>query len=196
MPKSKKPQQKQQHQHQSKLQSPAATAPRVAPAAPPAAVAAPSVGERLSLLRHTREQRYAAAAYERVTAFLLEHQANPEACKKYRSIVLSAPALIRSAGLAQALAFLAVRPEPNQSRLVGDLAAIVGRGEQHDTQPSSGGERSAEALLTQSHGGPNSSLQEYMLLTRQSLEALLWVRRFVQHHIADDGSLQHLQVRP
>jgi CRISPR/Cas system CMR-associated protein Cmr5 small subunit len=184
MPKGKKP--RIQHQHQPERQAPVATPPGAAPTAAPTA-ASPASSASDTLLRQTREQRYAADVYERLTTFLRDPKTDKETCKKYRSIVLSAPALIRNAGLAQALVFLATR-EATQSRLVDDLAAIV-LGQDKQGKPAT-----ADALLKQSRGGPSSTLTEYMLLTRQTLDALLWLRRYVQHHIANDGGIQHLDM--
>jgi CRISPR-associated protein Cmr5 len=118
-------------------------------------------------IHHTREQLYAAAVYEQFEQFLKQNRSIDDR-KKYRSIILAAPALVHNAGLAQALAFIASRNEPLQCRLVADIAGVVL------------GVRDGAQLLERSRGGTDGSLRDYMLLTRQVLAALLWYRRYAQ----------------
>jgi CRISPR-associated protein Cmr5 len=72
------------------------------------------------------------------------------------------PILVRSAGLAQALAFLETRTPHGHCQLLKDLAATVGE---------------PETLAQKARTAP---LNEYIYLTRQVMAALLWYKRFAQ----------------
>ncbi|MBP1468455.1 type III-B CRISPR module-associated protein Cmr5 [Candidatus Chloroploca sp. M-50] len=119
----------------------------------------------------TRNQRLAATIYAQV-APLKDH---PEKTK-YGSMAHQLPVLIQTAGLAQALTFVAAKGNAKKTddqdayfRLLRDLAHVVldGPAEQ----------RTRAALLQRSREAP---LGAYMLLTRRTLEALLWYKRFAQ----------------
>ncbi|PDW04675.1 type III-B CRISPR module-associated protein Cmr5 [Candidatus Viridilinea mediisalina] len=114
---------------------------------------------------HTRDQKLAAAVYERVTAF---KQQGGDA-QKYGSMAHKLPVLIRTAGLAQALAFVEARNDVHQLQLISDLAAAI-------QQP---------ALVVRSR---QAQLGEYMLLTREALAALLWFKRFAQSVLKIDDA--------
>jgi len=117
----------------------------------------------------TRQQQYASSAYTRVENVLVtaedeQHTENAFNPKRYGSFAHRLPVLIRSAGLAQALAYVDARGKTEGKRLLDDLAIVVGlnnRGE----------------LITQSR---TTTLLEYMYLTDQCLDALLWFKRFAQ----------------
>jgi len=106
----------------------------------------------------TRDQEYAATIYEQVEGVRDAER------KKYGSMAHTLPVLIRTAGLAQALAFVEARGEQPQRLLLDHLATAVGAGTRQDLQVRS---RTAELGL-------------YMLLTREVLAALLWYKRFAQ----------------
>lgn len=120
---------------------------------------------------HSRDQEYAAQVFGQVEK-LLERQRKEQ--KQYGSIAHKLPVLIRSAGLAQALAFVAATAkrgkdaETNkwtpQQQLLDDLAQVLKL-------------QSAKELLTQSR---SVSLDEYMFLTQNALAALLWFKRYAQ----------------
>jgi CRISPR-associated protein Cmr5 len=112
----------------------------------------------------TRDQRYAIAAHEKVSAIKEQYKDQPEAVKPYGAMSHKLPILIRTAGLSQALTFVDARGKPIQKTLLKDLAETIG---QSDT----------DAFLRQAR---TAGLKEYMLLTRQSLDALLWYKRFAQ----------------
>jgi len=80
------------------------------------------------------------------------------------------PVLIRTAGLSQALGFVAARGNLMHLRLVQDLAATLGRRD----------------LPGDSRMAPN--LQAYMRLTQETLDALLWYKRFAQSVLKVDAS--------
>jgi CRISPR-associated protein Cmr5 len=106
----------------------------------------------------TRDQKYAADVYKRVSEVKKEGKAFYEG---YGAMSHQLPILIHTAGLAQALAFVESRKEPQQ-RLLADLAETVGK-------KGTLLERAREAKLS-----------EYMYLTQQVLAALLWYKRFAQ----------------
>lgn len=106
----------------------------------------------------TREQRYAAAI------FTLIERVGEGKKKAYGSMAHQLPVLIRTAGLAQALAFVDGRRDDSQKLLLSDLAMVIGYA------------TSAE-LLQKSR---DCSLAEYMRLTQDALMALVWFKRFAQ----------------
>lgn len=87
-------------------------------------------------------------------------------------MALKLPALIRSAGLVQALAFVEARGSDGPKRLVDDLARTLG-------------ESDRSALLEESR---TAGLPQYMYLSTQVLEALLWFRRAVQSQLGADDT--------
>lgn len=111
----------------------------------------------------TREQRYAKEVFKQV------QQVPPEQHEGYKSAAQGLAALIRSAGLAQALAFTATQDAAHQ-KLLQDLAVVVGI----TSQP---GQESIQELVKRSLEIP---LGEYMRLTWQINDALLWYKRFAE----------------
>jgi len=110
----------------------------------------------------TRDQKYATKAFEQVSdVFRNMSEVNR---KKYGAMAHKLPVLIRTAGLAQALAFVDSRSEEPQKRLLEHLAEAVGAGTKADLL-----NRSRTALLA-----------EYMRLTQEVVAALLWYKRFAQ----------------
>lgn len=106
----------------------------------------------------TRNQEYAAQIFEQVK------QVGEDERKKYGSLAHRLPVLIRTAGLAQALAFVEARGGAAGRKLLRDIAAVVN-------------EVNEEKLLARSR---TAELPEYMLLTRNVLAALAWYKRFAQ----------------
>ena len=116
----------------------------------------------------TREQQRAILAHQQVKAFT-------EACdlpaqKKYRSITLKAQALIRNAGLCQALHFIHGKSE---------FRPLLGHLQQHLEQ--------ARVI-----SGPNfltdlreADLPLYLRATREALQCLVWQCRMVQSLIEE-----------
>lgn len=114
----------------------------------------------------TRDQKLAAAVFERVSKYKSRDKA---AKQKYGSMAHKLPVLIRTAGLAQALAFVEARGDAEQQRLLSHLAEVMGRGN----------------LVELSRSVP---LAEYVLLTREALAALLWFKRFAQSVLEVEAS--------
>lgn len=106
----------------------------------------------------TRNQEYAAKIFEQVM------RVGEEQRRKYGSLAHRLPVLIRTAGLAQALAFVDARGDTAGKILLDDIAAILKL-------------ENKEKLLECSR---EAELPEYMRLTRYVLIALTWYKRFAQ----------------
>ena len=109
----------------------------------------------------TRDQEYAAQIFQQVQE-VASWEAKEK--KKYGSMAHKLPVLIRSAGLVQALAFVAARGNSSQQRLLEHVAVVVGEG-------------NAAQLLSRSR---TADLAPYMALTQRVIAALLWYKRFAQ----------------
>lgn len=102
----------------------------------------------------TLQQQFAAEVYERICRV-------PEAdATKYGTMAMKLPVMVRSAGLVQALAFVEAKKE---QALLDDLSQVV----LEDNQ----------SLLERSRA---ADLSEYMYLTRRTLLALEWFKRYAQ----------------
>jgi CRISPR-associated protein Cmr5 len=112
-----------------------------------------------------RDQDRARLAFEHVSRY--EPQ-SPQA-KKYASMVHALPALLRSAGLCQALHFVASRKNESQRALLEDLARQLRRVNERST--------SGEALLALAR---EADLTEYLRLTQEAIACSSWYRRLVQ----------------
>lgn len=144
----------------------------------------------------TREQRYALRTMTRMEAVVQQ----PQAVKtQYGALCHKLPVLIHSAGLVQALAFLYSRtPEPSRTaqspgktarndedlqrmssahhQLLMDLAWVLA----DDDHGCSAGELLVRAQTVH--------LTEYMQLTRLSLAALVWFKRYAQSLLQVEAS--------
>lgn len=107
------------------------------------------------------QQIYAQSAYENVKQY---EDADKKVRKAYGSMAHKLPVLVRQAGLIQAIAYVATRGKDVQKQLLDHLAKTLGF-------------EGRDALY---HQARTASLQEYMLLTRQTLWALEWYKRFAQ----------------
>lgn len=110
----------------------------------------------------TRDQKMAGAIFEQVLE--IQGGTNGELKRQYRTMALKLPALVRSAGLVQALTFVDTRGDEGSRHLLNHLADALGKADRN-------------ALLRESR---ELSLPGYMYLTQQVLAALLWHRRFAQ----------------
>ncbi len=106
-----------------------------------------------------RTQAYAKRAYP-----LIEGKIGSAEEAKYRTLALRFPAMILQSGLAQAIGFLMAKGEPEHDLMLEDIAQIL-------QYPN--GRTLHEAIL-------KSQLQEYQLLTRRTLEATAWLKRYTQ----------------
>jgi CRISPR-associated protein Cmr5 len=107
----------------------------------------------------SRKQRLAKAIWGK-----FEHQTD----KKYGTWAHKLPVLIRSAGLAQALAFVVSKTKENtpERTMLNDFANVV-----------SSPHQTLEAFTSHVR---TANLQEYMRLTRLSLEVCVWFKRFTE----------------
>ena len=117
----------------------------------------------------TRSQKFASSIHAKVSelatpAEVSAGQKQKSRAKKYGAMAHKLPVLIRTAGLAQALAFVEASGEKMHQKLLQDLSEIVTPGRN----------------LSEICRSTETSLQEYMRLTRAALEALLWFKRFAQ----------------
>lgn len=117
----------------------------------------------------TRDQEYAISAYERVT---IASKKEKKFYETYGAMTHKLAILIRKAGLAQALSFVEAKAKdkPAYSSLLADLKATVKRNENLATLA-----RSVE-------------LADYILLTKQVMDALLWYKRFAQSVLGIDAT--------
>src|SRR4051812_38159308 len=88
---------------------------------------------------------------------------------KYASIVHAMPALLRSAGLSQALHFVRSRKDKDQQLFLDHLAAQLKRVDADID--------ARESLLANVRG---ANLSSYLRLTQEALACVNWYRRFVQ----------------
>lgn len=109
----------------------------------------------------TREQRYASGVYELMSRTVARDDMYKQA---YGSMAHQLPVLIRTAGLAQALEFVATRTQDAQKDLLRDLALVLQFSKEGD-------------LLAASR---SVTLGSYMRLTHEVLHALLWFKRYAQ----------------
>ena len=114
----------------------------------------------------TRDQRYAEKIFGQVSQLLQKPKSEQ---KQYGSMAHKLPVLIRTAGLAQALAFVAVSKKLPHKQLLEDLAQAIAH--------LNGGQQTAAQFWEKCRTAP---LGDYMKLTHEALAALLWYKRFAQ----------------
>lgn len=118
----------------------------------------------------TRDQERAKLIFEQVSAVPTEDR------KRYGAMAQQLPILVRTAGLCQALEFVATRKKDYDNLLLDHLAAAVyPPPAPSDSNRVLRGDR--EALLRNSR---TADLQKYMWLTREVLAGLTWYKRFAQ----------------
>lgn len=118
-------------------------------------------------MQQTRDQKYATKIFQKVEEVEQKTREKTKENKVYRdaygSMAHKLPVLIRTAGLAQALAFVQARGKEPHQELLKHLSQVVRDGK--------------EDLCAQSR---NADLAEYMRLTHETLAAMLWFKRFAQ----------------
>jgi len=115
----------------------------------------------------TREQEWAQSAYDKVRHRQKEDRSWKD---KYVSQVKGFPQLVKTSGLAQAIAFVDSRGEEPQRAFLHDVAATLGY-------------ESVEALEERARKAP---LADYIHLTRQVLGVAQWYRRYADIIFADE----------
>ncbi len=96
--------------------------------------------------------------------------------KKYASIVHAMPALLRSAGLSQALHFVLSRKERDQQIFLDHLASQMTRVDPQIVNRAT--------LLDKVR---SAELSAYLRLTQEALACVVWYRRFVQGELGLDA---------
>lgn len=114
----------------------------------------------------TAEQHRAMLAFSHVNAI---KQLDEKRRKKYASMVHTMPALLRSAGLCQAMHFVASRNNGDQRVLLNHFAEQLRRVVNQISNP--------DALLDKVRG---ANLSAYFRLTHEALAVADWYRRMVQ----------------
>lgn len=112
----------------------------------------------------TRDQEYAQKIYEQVTA--IDREASEDDKKKYGTMALKLPVMVRTAGLVQSIAFVQARNKEGTfpRKLLDHVAETTGHG-------------SVNGLF---QAAQRAELAEYMLLTQQVMDVLRWYKRFAQ----------------
>ena len=113
---------------------------------------------------HTLQQEYAQNVYKKVEGFGQRYSKDTRERTQYGAMAHKFPVLVRQAGLIQALAFVYTRGKDAHKMLLEDLAQVVAG-------------QSAEDFVRQCR---EADLTAYMWLTRQTLSALEWFKRFAQ----------------
>jgi CRISPR-associated protein Cmr5 len=114
----------------------------------------------------TLDQQRAMLAFEHITAI---KELSEDKRKKYASMVHAMPALLRNAGLSQALHFVSSRKDETQWELLDHLAVQLKR-----VDPNI---KNKESLLDESR---KAKLSVYLRLTHEALACVNWYRRLVQ----------------
>lgn len=115
----------------------------------------------------TNQQKYAEEVHKLISVYAQKYPQEDDSARiKYGSMALKLPVLVKTAGLVQALAFVDMKSasEKSYTDLLEHLAKVVGVKNKAD-------------LLKQSR---TDDLQGYIHLTRQTLTALDWFKRFSQ----------------
>lgn len=115
----------------------------------------------------TIEQEFAEKVYRKVEAHIGKTDAN-----QYGGMAHKLPILVRTAGLAEALAFVESRGKDSHKALLEDLAQVVSDKHMKDF---------GEEIRT-------AELQTYVYLTRRTMLALKWFKRFAQSVLGVDAT--------
>lgn len=91
---------------------------------------------------------------------------------KYRTLVLNFPTMVLQSGLAQAIGFLVAKNKPEHNILLEHLAQLLG----YQNQVKQLHEDVRESDITQ-----------YQLLTRKTIEASSWLKRYTQALLGKQG---------
>ena len=110
-------------------------------------------------MMETRSQRYAKAAIKKIEAVLGQNEE-----KAYGALALRFPVMVLQGGLSQATGFLLAKGKAHHLRFLNDLAGILG----HDD-----GKKLHEKIIA-------SNLADYQQLTRNTLDAAAWMKRYAQ----------------
>ena len=112
-----------------------------------------------------RTHQVSRKAYERVDA-----RREAQNKKKYGALAHKLPSMILTNGLAQATGFLLAKGESEHCALLNDLNAVL---RVTNTSTADDGPALHQQVI-------DSNLSQTLLLTRRSLEASGWIKRYVQ----------------
>ncbi|WP_457637906.1 type III-B CRISPR module-associated protein Cmr5 [Oceanithermus sp.] len=118
----------------------------------------------------TREQKRASLVYERVKRYEKKDEGSR---KDYGGMALRFPALLRSAGLVQALAFVDARGKDAHKDFIRDFASILA---ELDGEAKTGETAFKDYFAEAREAG----LPGYMRMTREALAVADWFKRFAQ----------------
>ncbi|HKZ78454.1 MAG TPA: type III-B CRISPR module-associated protein Cmr5 [Pyrinomonadaceae bacterium] len=122
----------------------------------------------------TRDQRYGADIYKQIRDEVAG-KGDPYR-NAYGSMAHKLPILVRSAGLAQALAFVEARGKEEHKALLHHLAKVVLKNDMAN----------GASLALKSRN--TTDLSEYVYLTKNVMTALTWYKRFAQSVLDVDPS--------
>ncbi len=109
----------------------------------------------------TKDQKYAPVIFEQVKKVRELGKSKKIDSDKYGSMAHKLPVLIRTAGLAQAVGFVASRGDEAHKLLLEHISQVVG----------------VDDLSERSRKG---ELQDYIHLTREVMSCLVWYKRFAE----------------
>jgi CRISPR-associated protein Cmr5 len=112
----------------------------------------------------TLEQEFAEKVYNKTVDFGKAHPKGHVERDQYGGMAHKLPIIVRTAGLAEALAFVESRGKDGHLALLEDLAQVVSNYGLND-------------FTKQSRG---ADLQQYIFLTQRTMLALKWFKRFAQ----------------
>jgi CRISPR-associated protein Cmr5 len=114
---------------------------------------------------HTRSQRLAQAAYERIAKHTDSGQKKPD--KEYVTFAKKFPALIHTCGLAQAVAFARAKKQANY---IADLTDVLRAADHSEMTGQDPLDRHART----------QQLTGYLRLSRDAINAASWLKRYVE----------------
>jgi len=110
-----------------------------------------------------RTHQYAEAAFP-----LVKKMQKHDVEAKYRTLALNFPTMIMQSGLAQSIGFLMAKDKEEHRSLLQHVQTILKRPKLHDD------------ILA-------SDIGQYQILTRQTLDATAWLKRYTQALLKKEG---------
>ena len=117
----------------------------------------------------TRTQQVATGAFAQVTSVKKQSDTMQ---KDYRTVALSFPAMVLQAGLTQAIGFLMAKNEKHHQLYLEHIAFLVIGNDQYDVLH--------RKVI-------DSDVGVYQQLTRQTLDAASWLKRYTQAQLPKPG---------
>ncbi len=125
---------------------------------------------------HTRSQKYAQVAYPKVAG---RHE-KKDGFDEYSTFARKFPALIHTCGLAQAIAFAQAKGKADdpEGRYLADLAEVL----------KAGGHTEITSASTLAEQSRTADVTAYLRLSRNAIEAAVWLKRYTEAIAADTPS--------